>query len=452
MIPARRHFLAQLGALGLAALAAPPRALAMGRTPLGGRIALHVPWPTAAIDPQALHDPGGALFGAAIADSLFALDPSTGAPYPTLAAALPTREGADTIVRLREGLRTARLVGLDARDLIASVERARRRGAGALLAQVPRPVAHKSDALAANFGPVDPGHLMRALASPLCALLPQTFDPGKPDGTGAFRADIVSTGITLSRNVNAARGAAFLDGIDIAPAENLQTSLRAFEAERDDIGWLGLGLHADRKGAQRFDLGRAAWIVLAVSPDAGASAVPGAAQRLVDAIPPERLAHLGLGPLPSASGDPGWTGPPADLLVDTASPHLVEVAEAVAPILSRPGHEVTVARVARGDIASRFKSKPSLAIHLVRPLGPSALHTLLALATTEDLARGRDLGKSPPKLAGNPAARALTSSLRVGVLGELRIAGGVIPDLAFARGPSGEGWDLGATFRRPAKR
>lgn len=449
---ARRHFLAQLGALGAAFLAPPSRAFAMGRTPLGGRIALHVPWPTASIDPHALHDPGGALFGSAIADSLYALDPATGAPYPTLAAALPTREGADTIVRLREGLRSARLLPLDARDLVASIERARRRGAGAILAQVPRPAPHKSDPLAVSFGPVDPGHLARALASPLCALLPQTFDPGRPDGTGPFRADIVSATITLSRNVNAARGPAFLDAIDIASAGDLKTSLRAFEAERDDIGWLGLGLHADRKGALRFDLGRAAWIVLNVSPDAGPFGVPGAAQRLVDAIPPERLAHLGLGPLPSASGDPGWSGPPAELLVDTASPHLVEVAEAVAPILSRPGHEVTVARVPRGDIPARFKGKPALAIQLVRPLGPSALHTLLALATTEDLTRGRDLAKSPPKLANNPAARALTSALRVGVLGELRIAGGVVPDLAFARSPNGEGWDLGATFRKPPKR
>jgi peptide/nickel transport system substrate-binding protein len=283
-------------------------------------------------------------------------------------------------------------------------------------------------------------------------LLPQTFDPGKPDGTGAFRADIVPGKITLSRNVNAARGAAFLDAIDIAPAEDLQTSLRAFEAERDDIGWLGLGLHADRKGALRFDLGRAAWIVLVVSPDAGAFGLPGAAQRLADAIPPERLAHLGLGPLPAASGDPGWGGPPAELLVDVASPHLVEVARAVAPILSRPGHEVTLAAVPRGDIPGRFKGKAALAIQLVRPLGPSPLHTLLALATTEDLARGRDLAKSPPKLAGNPAARALTGALRVGVLGEMRVAGGVIPDLAFARSQSGEGWDLGATFRKAPRR
>ncbi|MFO0756483.1 MAG: hypothetical protein U0359_08330 [Byssovorax sp.] len=453
MTASRRRFLAELGAALLAGAAGGERdALAMGRTPLGGRLSLHVPWPASSIDPHGLADPGGALFGAAIADSVYAIDPSSGMPYPTLAASMPTREGADTIVRLREAMRTARLAGLDGQDLIASVERARRRGAAGVLVQVPRPTPHKSDPLAVNFGAVDPGYLARALASPLVALLPRSFDPGRPDGTGPFKAEIVPGGITLSRNVNAARGAAFLDGLDIAPAPDLQTSLRSFEAERDDIGWLGLGLHADRKGAVRFDLGRAAFIVLVTSPDAGSAGAPGMAQRIADALPPERLAHLGLGPLPPAAGDPGWTGPPAELLVDAACPHLVEVAGAVAPILSRPSHEVAVAAIPRADIPGRFKGKPALAIQLVRPAGPTPLHTLLSLATAEDAARGRDIGRSPPKLAGNPSPRSMTGTLRVGVIGELRIAGGVIPDVVFARNLAGDGWDLGATYRRLPRR
>ena len=129
MIP-RRRFLAGVAALASAS-ALGRDAAALGRTPLGGRIAMHVPWPTVGIDPHDLRDPAAALFASAIADSIFATDP--GAPaYPTLAAALPSREGADTVVRLREGLRTARGVALDARDLVASVERARSRGAAAV--------------------------------------------------------------------------------------------------------------------------------------------------------------------------------------------------------------------------------------------------------------------------------------------------------------------------------
>jgi peptide/nickel transport system substrate-binding protein len=449
MIP-RRRFLAGMAAFaGISALANPARAL--GRTPFGGRIAMHLPWPTVGIDPHDLRDPTAALFASAIADAIFAADPGV-PPYPTLAAAMPSREGEGTVVRLREGLKTARGVALDARDLIASVERARTRGAAAVLAQVPRPVAHKTDPLAVVFGPIDPAHLARALASPLCALLPRRFDPGAPDGTGAFRADISATGISLTRNLLAARGPSFLDEIVIAPASDLKTSLRSFEAESDDIGWLGFGLHDGRKGAVKMELGRAAWIVMSTGPEAGAFNLPGVAQRLIDALPPERLAHLGIGALPAATGDPAWGGAPADLLVDDASPHLVEVARAVAPILSRPGHEVTALPMARAEIARRrARGKAALAIEIVRAVGPTPLHALFSLATAEDVTRGRDIGRAPPRGLTSTAARQLTNDLRVGVLGELRITGGAIPEIAFARSISGEGWDLGASFRRPLK-
>jgi peptide/nickel transport system substrate-binding protein len=447
---ARRRVLAGLAAFASAA-ALGRDAGALGRTPQGGRIAMHVPWPTVAIDPHDLRDPTAALFAAAIADPVFAIE--GGVVTATLAAATPSREGADTIVRLREGLRTARGVALDARDLVASIERARARGAAAVLAQVPRAVVHPKDPLAVVFGPIDPQFLARALASPLCALLPRRFDPGAPDGTGAFRADIAAAGISLTRNLLAARGASFLDEIVIAPAGDLKTSLRCFEAETDDVGWLGLGLHNDRAGAVRMDLGRAAWIVLGTGPEAGPFGLPGAAQRLVDALPPERLAHLGLGALPAASGDPAWGGPPADLLVDDASPHLIEIARAVAPILSRPGHEVTALPLARAEIARRrARGKATLAIEVVRAVGPTPLHTLFALATAEDGSRGRDLGRAPPRGTTVGAARQLTGDLRVGVLGELRIAGGAVADIVFARAPGGEGWDLGASFRRAARR
>jgi peptide/nickel transport system substrate-binding protein len=450
--PSRRRFLGGCLA-GAAVLAVPRVSKALGRTPLGGRIAFHVPWSTASIDPHELHDAAAALFASAIADPVYALD-AGGAPYPALAAALPAREGNRTVVRLREGLRTARGAALDGRDLAASIERARRAGAGAVLAQIPRAVPHPDDALAVVFEPVDTGHLAHMLASPLVALLPRRFNPAAPDGTGAFLATPSAAGLTLDRNLNAARGAAFLDGIDVSRADDLRTSLRAFEGEHDDLGWLGLGLHDGRRGAVRFDLGRVAWVVLMTGPDAGSFGLPGVAQRLADAFPPERLAHLGLGPLPVASGDPGWGGPPSDLLTDESSAHLVEIANAVAPILSRPGHEVTPVPVARAEmLRRRARGKATLSIEIVRPLGPSPIHALLSLATAEDPARAKDLARHPPKLPANAPARSLTGTLRVGVLGELRVAGGVIPDLVLARSATEEGWDLGASFRKPpAKR
>jgi len=446
----RRAFLAGMGASALASLLA-ARALAMGRTPLGARLSFHVPWPTSALDPHDLRDPLAALFGAAVADPVYALD-AAGAPYPALAAGMPVREAGRTLVRLREGMRTARLVPLDARDLIFSVERARARGASALLAGIPRASPHRGDPLAVSFGGVDPHHLARVLASPLVALLPRRFTPAVPDGTGAFRADASAAGLFLTRNIHAARGGAYLDAVAVFPAVDLTSSLRAFEAERDDLGWLGVGLHDARRGAVRFDLGRAAWVVLVTGPDCGSFGVPGAAQRLVDAIPAARLAHLGLGPLPRANGDPAWPGPPAELFVDETSPHLVEVARGVAPVLSSPGHEITVTPVPRDAVRRRLKGKPALAIDLVRPLGPTALHTLVALATAEDPARGRDVMRSRPRLSAGAPARSLTGLLRVGVIGDVRVAGGHMPDLVLARGGVGEGWDLGASYKRVGKR
>jgi peptide/nickel transport system substrate-binding protein len=446
----RRAFLA--GLVGVrAALLAPGEAQAMGRTPLGGRLSFHVPWPTGALDPHDLRDPMAALFGAAVADPLFALDVN-GAPFYALANSLPTRENGETVVRLREGLRTARNVPLDAHDVIFSVERARARGAYAVMGDVPKPLLRKGDPLAVVFGTADPQHLARALASPLLAILPRRFTPTAPDGTGAFRADVSSGGLVLTRNPLAARGAAFLDAVEVSPAEDLKTSLRAFEAERDDLGWLGMGLHDGRRGAVRFDLGRAAWVVLLCGPDAGPASLPGAAQRLADAIPPARLAHLGLGPLPPASGDPLWPGPPTDLLVDEASPHLVEVARAVVPVISNPGHEVSLKPVPRAEIARRrARGAATLAVELVRPLGNGPHHVMMALASAEDPARGRDVAKIPHH-GPVVSARTLTGQLRAGVLGDVRVSGGVMPEYVLARSAGGEGWDLGASFHKAPRR
>lgn len=84
----------------------------------------------------------------------------------------------------------------------------------------------------------------------------------------------------------------------------------------------------------------------------------------------------------------------------------------------------------------------------MRPLGPAPVHALVALATADDPARARELARHPPRLAPDVRPRALTSALRLGVIGEVRVAGGVVPDATLARAAIGEGWDLGATFRR----
>lgn len=445
----RRDWLA--GAIGIAGAMAldPEEARALGRTPIGGKISMRVPWSLASIDPHDLRDPAAALFAHAIFDSLYSLD-ATSAPYPTLATAMPAREGAGTVVRLRDGVRTAHGTALDARDVIFAIDRARSRGGSALWTDLPKPAAHPAERLAIVFGAADPYKLARALASPLYALVPRGFSASSPDGTGAFKADLKGGKLTLARNANAARGPAFLEAIEVEAASDLKVSLRQFEAERDDLGWLGMGLFGGRKNAVRFDCGALAWIVLSTGSDAGAAGLAGAAQKLVSALPSERLGHLGLGSLPAASGAATWTGPKTDLVVDETSPHLVEIARTLAPILSNPGHEVTVATLPRAEVAKR-RGKSALVLDLVRPLGPGATNAMLSLATAEDPARAAELIRRPPKsIPSSP--RAAAASFSVAVLGEVRASGGVIPEITLAKNAVMDGWDLGASYRRKSPR
>ncbi|HYJ11420.1 MAG TPA: hypothetical protein VEX18_20500, partial [Polyangiaceae bacterium] len=105
---------------------------ALGRTPYGGRLRLAVPWPITSLDPATLSDGFSALFAAAAFDPLYGLD-AAGNPYATLADALPSKLGNGCKVTLRPGLKTAAGRALAAADLLASMTRARSRGAAGLL-------------------------------------------------------------------------------------------------------------------------------------------------------------------------------------------------------------------------------------------------------------------------------------------------------------------------------
>ncbi len=424
----------------------------MGRTPLGGRISLHWPLSTEFIDPHDLHDPLAALIGPALFDSAYGLDAS-GNPYPTLAASMPAKESLGTVVRLREGLRTSTNSRLDARDLSFSVERARARGAAALFADIPKPISHPSDPNALIFGNADTARLARALASPVCALIPRKFNAQTPDGTGSFKAEPSLRRLIIKRNLNAARGASYLDELEINTASDLRTSLREFEASHDDIGWLGTGLYGGREGAVKFDFGLFGWMVLITGPDAAQFHTPGMAQKLCDGLS-EKVAHLGLSGLsPAGTSKSAWGAGPAELLVDRSCPHWVEIAQTVASGLSRTDNEVTVKAVSRGELARiREKGKWALSLEFVRPIAPGLHGAMLSLASAESAARGRELAKNPMKLQSNTMPRTLTSAMHVGVLGELRISGAAAPDIVFGKSLGQEGWDLSATYRRALKK
>lgn len=435
-------------AAALATMAFVPRtALASPRLPVGGKARLHLPWSLASIDPHRLDDVAAAVLHSALFDSLYALDAS-GEAVPALAEALPESDGAGGLrIRMREGLTTAHGSPIDARDASLSIARARARGGSAWLAALPSPRREGERALV--FPGTDPAALGRLLASPLTAVVPLAFDPQKPDGTGPFKLDRKEGVLVLTRNARAALGPALLDEVDVGFADDLAASLRAFESGADDLGWLGSGLHEPRQGSKTFDAGAVGWAVLVVGHDAAAWDMPGVAQRVCDGIPFARLSYLSMGaPWLQASENP-WGGPPIDLLVPSDCPWLVELGSAVAAALSRPSHEVTVRAVSPADFAARRKARTfALAVDAVRSVAPTSFGALVSLATADPASASADLTKHPPKIQNGAPVRALTRTLRLGVLGELRVQGGRVPDLSLPAGASGIDWALATRMRK----
>jgi peptide/nickel transport system substrate-binding protein len=439
----RRHLLAAMAAAAAGALAATSSrvALARGRTPYGGRVVLHAPWPLSSLDPHRIDDGAAAFFGEAVFDTLYTRDEG-GALVPSLAAADPEADGATLRVTLRPDVRFASGARLDARAVIASIARCRAHDGAAWLADVPAPRV-ASEALV--FAMRDARHLVRALASPLVAIVPPRYSPEKPDGTGPLRADVQASGLLLSRNVGAASGPSFLDGIDVHHAPDLATSLRAFEGGGDDLGWLGSFLHDPRPGAKSYDAGVLGWAILRTGRDARAADAPGTAQALADGVSHAALAALVVGPA-WEQGSATWTGPPVDLLVRDDAPWLVELARALSVALSSPSHEVRCVPVPALDLAQRRASRSfALMVDVARRAGPGNLGALLGLATADDPAAAVSLARHPPR--GDVAPRVATRTLRVGVVGEIKLQGGRAPDLVLPPSPQGAGIDWGSAFR-----
>ncbi len=432
------------GALVTAAGVAYARASAgRARTLPGGKISLRVPWPTSALDPHRLDDGLAAIFGDALFDTLYAHD-GAGGFVPSLAEAEPEIEGTTLRVALRAGLRTGRGRPLDARAAAASIARARGAGARAWLADVPAP---RIEGRWLIFAMKDAGRLMRALASPLVAIVRADFSPESPDGTGPFRLGSRGGSLVLARNPFAARGPAFLEEITLGSARNLDASLVAFERAQDDIGWLGSGLYSTRPGSRAFDVGPVAHAVLATGQDVTPWNAPGAAQAACDSVPTQKLSSLAVGPAWRSTADDGWGGPPATLLVRDDSPWLMELARTLAAVLSRPAHEIVAKPVGPAEIAQRRASRSyPLLLDVVRPLLHGALGAAVALATADDPTRAADLVRHPPKNDLSP--RAVARSLRLGIVGEVRVQGGQMPDLTLVPSTSTHGVDWGACHTR----
>ena len=439
MTPIGRRAFASLAVLAVPFHAA--SSAARGRTPSGGRIALRVPWPIASLDPHRIDDAAAAIFGDALFDTLYTTNVD-GQVVPSLAESDPEPDGPNLRVKLRTGLRTARDRPFLTKDAAWSVARARAAGAHGWLADIPVP---RDDGRALVFATRDPARLVRALASPLVAMVPIGFNPETPDGTGPFRHATREGALVLAKNRLAARGPAFLDEVLVRAAPNVSASLLAFESGTDDIGWFERGLHEPRAGSRGFDFGAVGWATLFTGRDAADWDGPGIAQRLCDGIPFARVSDLHLGAAWTPDAVQGWGGPPAQLLVREDSPWMVALASAVAATITRPSHEVTVKGVSASELASRRASRMyGLALDVVRAAFPGGLGAMVALATADSSARAQEIVQHPPRL-GDVSARTLTRTLRCGVVGDIRVVGGRMPDLALASGPTG--LDLGASYR-----
>jgi peptide/nickel transport system substrate-binding protein len=344
------------------------------------------------------------------------------------------------LVTLRPGLVTARGKALDARDVVASIERARKGVARALLAPFPTPRRDDAHPLTVHFDAADPDALVHALASPSVAIVPRGASPRAPDGTGAFHAAPTKDLLVLERNERAARGPAYLERIDVRAAPDLASALRSFESGDADLGFLGAGLHRRRAGAVDFRTEPIGSVVLRSGSDAHAWGAPGVAAELAAGIDSARLATLGI--TATARGErTGWGGAPSDVLVDAGAPYLGEVARVVAETLSRPGHEIRPLGLPRAELRARLVSgKFALAVDFVRRIGGTERHALLALLATLD-----------PRLADKPPdpqvpAPAVLRTLPAAVIGELAVVGAHTDDVEGL-----ERWDLGAALRVHSK-
>ncbi len=425
----------------LAMLAYGSASAALGRTGYGGRLRLAVPWPITGLDPAQLNDGFSALLAGAAFDPLYGLD-DNGQPYPALADGLPSKAAEGAKLKLRPGLKTASGRPLAGTDVLATLARARARGASGLLGELDPPRLDSGDPLSVLFPRATPEALARTLASPLLALVPRTFSPLAPDGTGAFRVELAPGRALLTRNLNAARGPAYLDAVEVTSVGDVADLLRGFESGATDIGWFGSGLYRSVKDAVAFEAPRYGLAILLAGRAAGAWAAPGTLPPLLDAIPAQQLAHLGLRGLPaSPNGSARWSGPPSEVVVQSGAPQLVAVARSLAAALSTAGHELSVSEKSADELAAlRLSRSFGLMVDCVRAAGSSDRELELLLRT----AANPEAAKRAPKTAPLPP-RELARQLPLGVIGELSVHGSRRGSLLGL-----ESWQLGAvSFVKP---
>lgn len=423
----RRESLSELLRLGACAalVSSSQPAASLGRIPYGGQLQLSFPYSVRSIDPHDISDPFAAFFANTLFEPLYGVD-QLGRPYPKLARELPLAHPLGSLVALRKNLVSSRGKKLDRKDLLSSLLRSASRGGGAVLAQFGAPKLAPNEDEAVLFPGASPTELAQALSSPLTALVPRSFDPQNPDGCGAFSATLTAAEALLTRNVDAARGPAYLETVTIRTRDSLSDCLRDFETGKSSFGWLGRGLYRPRAGTRLLESETGAWVVLHSGRTAARWGLPGTPSQLLRSLAPEQFARFGLRVPAPQSPKVNYAGPSCEILTRDDSGYLRELGSALCGLLSNGDSRLSLKTVPHSEIAEAKRSGNfCFLLETLRQAGPRNADKKLSLLHAVD----PRLSKRPPRSSAQDAVTEMSRTLPLGVLGDLVLNLGVEANL-----------------------
>lgn len=411
----RRDLLQALG-LGALASALPSEARAMKRTSYGGRVRLSLPVDVSRIDPHDCENLASSLFGPSLFEGLYGRT-SQGIVFPTLAEDMPRLVAQEVEIRLRPGLQFSSAKDLRAKDVAHSIARSKEMSGALAALPTPRTVPH--DPYRLRFSSNSPDEIARLLALPRAALVPHDFRPERPIGSGALSIQGVGPSLELVRNPLCPRGGAYLDSVSVV-THSPTACLRAFETRASDLGFLGSGLHQERKDSLAWKLPEMGKALLVPGKGLTSFARPGVLQNALDYLPFAPFHALGV----EVQRHDGrrWSGPPFTLCVNKHEPWLGAIGDELTQTWSRPDTPIRVLALSQAELKEQRKSGEFGAQLLVFTTAglPSTL-------TTQELFRLD--GRPPPRGGRTITPEEAGRQLSLGVLGTLKPHGAIEPRL-----------------------
>jgi hypothetical protein len=196
--------------------------------------------------------------------------------------------------------------------------------------------------------------------------------------------------------------------------------LRTLEARTSDLGFLGKGLHQERKDSRPFQLPEIGKVLLVPGKGLASFARPGVLQNALDYLPFAPFQALGV-EMQRHEGR-RWSGPPFTLSVNKNEPWLEAIGDELTQIWSRPDTPVRLLALSQTELKEQRKSGEFGAqlIALTTAGLPSTL-------TTQELFRLD--GRPPPRGGRAITAQEAGRQLSLGVLGALKPHGAIDPRL-----------------------